>query len=230
MVRRLCIIPARSGSKGYPDKNRAKLFDKSLIVIAVEKASSLFDQVIFSSDSFEYLEEISNLNLSNVICSLRPHDLASDVATLDDVTSYYCKQYRKHFSQIWLLLPTFPILSKDDIQKHQILLDEGKFEAVIALSEIKPSPYFGLEFDSENKLLDWHPSSPRLLKNPLVKETLKKVYTPTGLYGMKMSSFENKGSFFRGNVSGLILSHSHAIDIQSSYDLKYAQIILEEVD
>ena len=169
-MKRLCIIPARAGSKGYPDKNRVKLSGKSLITMAVEKAAPLFDKIIFSSDSYEYLDEISNLDIENVLCSNRPHDLASDTATLDDVAIHYFLQYKKHFSQIWMLLPTFPLIERGDIEDAQKILDQEEFSSVVGITRMEYSPYLALAFDEENnKLVDWHDSKPRQNRKSLNK-------------------------------------------------------------
>ncbi len=53
----LCIIPARSGSKGIKNKNLKKIKkNKTLIELAydVAKKSKLFDKIIVSTDSNYY--------------------------------------------------------------------------------------------------------------------------------------------------------------------------------
>jgi CMP-N,N'-diacetyllegionaminic acid synthase len=53
----LCIIPARSGSKGIKNKNLQKIKKKkSLIELAfdIAKKSELFDKIIVSTDSKYY--------------------------------------------------------------------------------------------------------------------------------------------------------------------------------
>ena len=55
MRKKIAIIPARSGSKGLPNKNILMLFDKPLIAYTIEAAikSELFEKVIVSTDSCE---------------------------------------------------------------------------------------------------------------------------------------------------------------------------------
>ena len=45
MVKILCLIPARSGSKGIPDKNIKMMVDKPLLAWSIEQAkqSKYFD-------------------------------------------------------------------------------------------------------------------------------------------------------------------------------------------
>ena len=57
-MRKIAFIPARSGSRRFPNKNITHLGGKPLIVWTVEALvkSNCFDRIIFSSDSIEYYE------------------------------------------------------------------------------------------------------------------------------------------------------------------------------
>lgn len=227
-MRRLCIIPARAGSKGFPDKNRAKLSGKSLITLAVEKAAPLFEQVIFSSDSLEYLDEIEELDIENVRCATRPHQLATDGAVLDDVVLHYFKQYKKHFLQVWLVLPTFPLLSQDDIKGAQELLDRNEANGVVGITKYRYSPYMGIRLEENGRIVDWHSTQPRTGPSKTNPEDYKTVYKPAGLYGMWMQPFETYRDFHKGNIAGHIIPTERAVDIQTTYDLKLAEALLRE--
>ena len=54
----LCIIPARSGSKGIKDKNILKLNNKELIIHSIKFAKKLkfVKHIILSTDSQNYLD------------------------------------------------------------------------------------------------------------------------------------------------------------------------------
>lgn len=225
-MRRLCIIPARAGSKGFPSKNLAKLAGKSLIVHAVERAAIHFDKVIFSSDSVEYLEIIERLELENVICASRPQDLATDTATLNDVAVHYFKQYKKHFQQIWLHLPTCPLLDTKDFEDVANILDHTECDGVVTVTQLDYSPYFAMQFDENERLIDWHESKPRQDNRPLDPSHYKQVYRPNGAYyAMWMKSFEGKRSFFKGNIQGHIMPRIRSVDIQTVNDLKTSEAL-----
>ena len=55
-MRKIAFIPARSGSKRFPNKNIFPLCGKPLLVWTIESfiKSNCFDEIIFSSDSDEY--------------------------------------------------------------------------------------------------------------------------------------------------------------------------------
>ena len=52
----LAIIPARSGSKGFRNKNIQKINNKTLIEIAydVAKKTKIFTDILISTDSYQY--------------------------------------------------------------------------------------------------------------------------------------------------------------------------------
>ena len=56
----VCIIPARSGSKGIKNKNIKNFKKKPLIFYTIDFAKKLnfVDKIIFSTDSKKYLNQI----------------------------------------------------------------------------------------------------------------------------------------------------------------------------
>ncbi|BDW77800.1 hypothetical protein BFINE_35950 [Bacteroides finegoldii DSM 17565] len=57
-MKRIAIIPARSGSKGLKDKNIIELCGKPLMAYSIEAAlgTGLFEHVIVSTDSEHYAD------------------------------------------------------------------------------------------------------------------------------------------------------------------------------
>ncbi len=76
----LAIIPARSGSKGVPNKNVRQLGGYPLIAwsIAACKKSHLIDRIIVSTDSEEYATIASSYGAETII---RPAEISGDTAT-----------------------------------------------------------------------------------------------------------------------------------------------------
>ena len=56
-MKKIVVIPARSGSKGIPNKNIMKFASRSLVSYALDSAceSKLVDEIILTSDSEEIL-------------------------------------------------------------------------------------------------------------------------------------------------------------------------------
>ena len=74
----LCVICARQGSKGVPNKNIKEILGKPLIAFSIEQAleSNLFDKIVVSTDSAE-IREIANKYGAKCWFS-RPAELSRD--------------------------------------------------------------------------------------------------------------------------------------------------------
>ena len=116
----LCIIPARSGSKGVKNKNIRKIKGKTLIEHAYNTAlkSKIFNKIILSTDSKKYL----NLLKKKIDTPfLRPKKISKDNTTDIEVLFYelkiYEKYYRNKFDYVCLLQPTSPLRTIEYLKK-----------------------------------------------------------------------------------------------------------------
>ena len=91
----LCLIPARSGSKGLKNKNIREINGKSLIEITYSFAKNLriFNHIVVSTDSKKYLKKIRDKKFLSPF--LRPKKLARDNTTDLDLMIYELKRYEK---------------------------------------------------------------------------------------------------------------------------------------
>ena len=105
-MKRIAIIPARSGSKGLKDKNIIELCGKPLISYSIEAAlkTNLFNKVIVSTDS-ELYAEISRQCGADIL--MRGENLSDDKATtymvLEDIIKHRVIETYDYFV---LLQPT----------------------------------------------------------------------------------------------------------------------------
>ena len=97
---KLCIIPARGGSKRIPKKNIKIFCDKPIIEWSINAAlrSKCFDKVIVSTDS----EEISLISkrLGAEVPFLRPNNLSDDKTTTVPVISHAIKFVNENFRKV----------------------------------------------------------------------------------------------------------------------------------
>ena len=103
----VAIIPARSGSKGFVNKNIASIKGISLMERAIKKAldSKIIDYVYISTDSNEY-EDIA-IKSGALSLSLRPSNLSLDSTTTQEVIINFLENDKvKNVTHIVLLQPT----------------------------------------------------------------------------------------------------------------------------
>tara|TARA_B110000977_G_scaffold201676_1_gene297708 strand:+ start:17727 stop:18425 length:699 start_codon:yes stop_codon:yes gene_type:complete len=114
MKKILALIPARSGSKGIPNKN-IKLFNgRPLIEWTIKLAlkSKLIDKVVVSSDSLKILNISKKLGAEVI---LRPKNISGDKATTESAINHCIKYFKNDYEAIILLSPTSPLRKKNDI-------------------------------------------------------------------------------------------------------------------
>ena len=109
MSKILVIIPARSGSKGLPNKNILILNNQPLIYYTINEARKVFnDNIIRVSTDCKKIKNICEKSGLKV-GSLRPSNLAQDNSSTYDLIMYEVKNYEKNFGEldiVVLLQPT----------------------------------------------------------------------------------------------------------------------------
>ena len=97
---KLCVIPARGGSKRIPKKNIRHFLGKPLIEYSIEIAleSNLFDRVIVSTDD----NEIANIAMDSgvEVPFLRPKELSDDFVTTNDVIKHAIQWFQNQGTTI----------------------------------------------------------------------------------------------------------------------------------
>lgn len=140
----LAVVPARSGSKGIPDKNMQPIAGASLIAWAARCLAELdwLDASVISTDSPAYAREAEAHGLRAPF--LRPDELASDTAgAVDTITHALLESERLDgvsYDIVLIIEPTSPLRMPSDIERCTDLLIEREVGSVIAVS-VLPSKY-----------------------------------------------------------------------------------------
>lgn len=212
---KVAIIPARSGSKGLPNKNILMLVNKPLIAYTIEAAlnSGVFDRVIVSTDSYEY-KYIAETCGAEVF--MRDDKLASDSATsymvIEDVLNKI-----KSVQYFALLQPTSPFRTALHIKSAAALYESSGHDFLVSMVQsdkssclIKP-----LTEDLTLKHFDMDFSSYRRQD--------KKEYSPNGaIFMAEPGAYLRKKHFFGGDSVAFIMSKEDSLDIDDQYDFEVA--------
>lgn len=232
MNKGLCIIPARGGSKRLPGKNIALLNDKPLICHTIDAANGLFKKIIVTSDSQDMLDMAKKYsNHESIEFSLRPKYLSTDNSKVLQTVEYYFDDSNQFdtmfsFNSIWLLLPTCPLRTKEDIltAKEYLTLD---IDSVVSVTDYEFPPTLSLKEENGflvevNKQKPFQTGHTRSQDHP-------KLLRPNGaLYASNWSSFGKNRNFFKGNVRPYYMPRERSVDIDHKIDLKYAELLLRE--
>ncbi len=212
----LVIIPARSGSKGIPQKNIKFLHAKPLIYYAIKNANSIENADIFvSTDSIDIAHIAETLNCNY----LMRHKHSDDMATIDDVAVYELKNLfkkGKQFDVVITLQPTSPLLQKETLQNAlKYFLEKNLTSLVSAV---------------EKRHLSWKKSTngfEKLYKNRVNRQELEAIYEENGAFVIcKAEYLLQNDTRISKDVELYPISENESVDIDTKDDWVLAENIL----
>jgi CMP-N,N'-diacetyllegionaminic acid synthase len=139
------IIPARSGSKGLPDKNIRNLNGKPLIAYSIEFAKSIGVDKIFCSTDSEIYKNIA-IKYGAEVPFLRSEFASADTAMEQHILEDLYQKFKVHNIEqpdiiVWLR-PTFVFRSLKDVKKCiEILLKNPEITAARTVCETEGRLY-----------------------------------------------------------------------------------------
>lgn len=122
---RLCVIPARSGSKRIPRKNIKEFCGKPMIAWSIEAAisSDCFDRIIVSTDDDEIADVAKTYGAD--VPFMRPAVLADDYAGTTPVIAHAIQWHIEHDEKpdhVCCVYATAPFIQPEDINRGLNLL------------------------------------------------------------------------------------------------------------
>ncbi len=223
----LAIIPARSGSKGLPDKNIKELCGKPLIAYSIEAAlnSGCFDTVMVSTDSEKYAE-IAKMYGAEVPF-LRSKETASDTASSWDTVKEVLENYKKlnrEFDRFMLLQPTSPLRTAEDITKAFSVFEERKANAVVSVCETDHSPLICGNLPEDL-------SMQMFFKDDVFKKRRQDIPTYYRINGagylLSTDFFLKNGMSYSDRCFAHIMDTSHSVDIDTELDFRVCTAIMD---
>jgi CMP-N,N'-diacetyllegionaminic acid synthase len=231
-MRNIAIIPARSGSKGLPDKNIRLANGKPLLAYTIEAAleSGCFDTVHVSTDSERYAEIAEAFGAD--VPFLRSADLATDTASTWDAVREVLARYAelgKKFDTMMLMQPTTPLRTGEDVKAAYTLLQEKQAKSVIAVCEVDHSPLWcdtipdsGSMKGFGRKDLAW-----------VNRQELRPYYRVNGaiyLLSVDGISIPPDDDIYEDNCYVLFMDRKKSIDIDCEDDLALVEFLLARRD
>ncbi len=220
--KKIAIIPARSGSKGLPNKNILMLLGKPLIAYTIEAAikSDLFEKVIVSTDSVEY-KEISEKYGAEVI--LRDKELASDTATsfmvIEDILN---KTGEIKYEYFVLLQPTSPFRNENHIKEAVRSFEESfskvNFLVSMCKSDKNSDMIKPIESDNTLKFYDLDYSNYR-------RQNSCEYYPNGAIFIGKNREYQEQKHFFGSKSLAYLMNKRDSLDIDDKLDFEFAILL-----
>jgi CMP-N-acetylneuraminic acid synthetase len=228
-MRIYAFVPARSGSKGLPDKNILPIDGHPLMAYSVAFGKALdIDRVIVSTDSQKYAEIAGSYGAD---CPyLRGAQASSDTAMEEDILRDMSENLPAHgmeMPDLWIRLkPTNPFRSLQSVhQAIRVLTEKPDVDSVRIVSETEARIATINKDGWLEPVLDiWD-----LDKRSVMRRTeFPKAYSPYNLDVLRHKNWETRGSAYMGRRIYPIVEHSiTGLDVNDQDDFEIIRAIIE---
>ncbi len=224
----ICIIAARGGSKGVPNKNIRKLGNIPLIAHSIKNAIStnFFSSVIVSTDSIK-IAEISK-KYGAEIPFLRPKKLATDNVSMTDVLLHTITKLHKlnyEFDTIVNRDCTVPFIDKKDIQGAIRAYYSKSCNLVCGVYKQHHNPYFNMMEIIKENYIDF---SKKLQIQISRRQNAPIVYQLNGLFVLNVENFLKTKKFYSTKTVPYEISPEHGFMIDTEFEFQIAEMIAEK--
>ena len=223
----LGIIPARSGSKGIPEKNIRPLCGSPLLghSIVEAKKSKYLDRLIVSTDSEQYAKIARQYGAE--VPFLRPAVLASDKSLIVDtiINLLDTLKLREGYvpNYIVLLQTTSPLRTVRDIDESIKIMLRDKCDAVMSMCS------------TENLLYTIQSGRLKLLYNKdWLRKTNRQSVPPTfkingpAVLVVKVASIYKYHSLIGGKIAPYVMEKRRSVDLDAEEDFRLAELLYKK--
>ncbi len=228
----LAVIPARSGSKGIPEKNIKLLGKFPLIAYSIKTAlkSKLLDKIIVSTDS-EKIAKIA-LQYGAEVPFLRPKELAMDTTPTLPVLEHalhFFLQKNETYDAICLLQPTSPFRTVDFLNQAINKFIELKPDSLVSVREVPHefNPHWIFEPD-KNNFLKISTGDEKII--PRRQDLPKAYYRDGSIYIINTNTILKKNNLLGNRIAYIETPENIPyVNLDTPEDWKIAEKIIKNV-
>jgi CMP-N,N'-diacetyllegionaminic acid synthase len=223
----ICLICARGGSKGVPNKNIRIISKKPLIAHTITSAinSKLFSHVVVSTEN-KNIAQISK-KYGAEVPFIRPKNLALDTTPVGDVFIHAIKKLYSLGYEFEIFVNrdcTVPFIKNTDIKKTIDLLKNKKCDAVYGVYRQHLNPYFNMMEKNKEGYLRL---SKKLKKRPKSRQKAPIVFQLNGLFTFDAKKFLNQGDSIMANALPHEISPESGLMIDTEIEFKMAEVLFK---
>ena len=222
----LCIIPARSGSKGIKNKNIIDVNGFPMLVWSIKQAKaskySKFMKIVLSTDSEEYRK--IGIEYGAEVPFLRPKEISGDQSTdqefIEHAVNYFENDYVPDI--ILQLRPTYPTRKVEIIDEclDIFLKVRNEYDSLRTVVPFEKSPYKMYRIDNYNlKPLFKEVNN---IKEPYnqCRQVLPQTYLHNGYIDILNSDIIKNGTISGENIYPFVMNKEEIHDIDTIEDLE----------
>jgi CMP-N-acetylneuraminic acid synthetase len=207
-----------------PGKNSRLLGGIPLVAHSILSAlaSQVFDGVHVSTEDAE-IARIASAYGATVIP--RPAELAQDDTPMAPVVEHAlrwrCEQGARP-RHIFMLQPTSPLRSAEDIRLAASILESDDCDAVMGVFEADDPPQWALRADRHGMLRPTAGLDEYLAR----RQDLPVAYIDGPMYAIHADAFLAVGRFLTERTRFFVVPHERAVDIDTEIDFQFAEFLL----
>lgn len=219
---KLCIIPARGGSKRIPRKNIKDFLGKPIIAYSIEAAleSKLFDKVIVSTDDEEIVETAKKYGAGAPF--MRPDELADDHTATIPVVKHaieWLDAQGESPSEVCCLYATAPFVQENTIRKAYEQMKQEQADYCFTATSFSFPVQRAIKVTADNRVKMLDPK-----KFETRSQDLEEVFHDAGqLYWGKAEAFKQEKLLFSKDSTPYILPRYLVQDIDTQDDWTRAE-------
>lgn len=223
----LCLILARAGSKGLPNKNALPIAGKPMLAWTIEHAlqSEGIGRVVLTTDGESLAQIARDCGIEVVV---RPDELANDTATVDSAARHALAEIDDDREHVVLLYGNVPIRPADLSDRALAMLGETGADSVQSVCPVgKMHPYWMKTVDTATGTLGMYVEN-----NIYRRQELPPVYMlDGGVIAVTRQSLntvvEGEPHAFLGNDRRAVVTQpGDVVDIDVAADFKVAEAAL----
>ena len=226
---RLCVIPARGGSKRIPRKNIKSFCGQAMIGYSIKAAlaSQCFDQVIVSTDDTEIAEVAKSFGA--IIPFMRPDELANDYESTVPVIKHALEWFDvqgQSPSEVCCLYATAPFVRADIISKAYEQMQFTQSDYCFTATSFAFPIQRAIKVTAENRIEMLYPKHLETRS-----QDLEEFYHDAGqFYWGKAEAFKQQKPLFSKKATPYILPRYLVQDIDTPEDWKRAELMYQTLN
>lgn len=212
----ICIIPARGGSKGIPNKNTKPMLGRPLISYCIQAAkdSGIFDKIIVTTDS-EKIKAAVDIDVID-----RPSELAQDDSLVQDAVAHALTE---RYDYVLLLEPTSPLVTGSDIYRAAKNLIDNNADMIISVCKASPDVATIGRLGKDLSMKNFLPKEVRICPR---QQRPEYHYLNSAIYMGKWEIFKEKKDYYEQNVIAYVMDNG--IHIDDMGDWRLAEYLLSK--
>jgi N-acylneuraminate cytidylyltransferase len=223
---RLCVIPARGGSKRIPRKNIKDFFGQPMIAYSIKAAlkSECFDQVIVSTDDAEIAEVAKSFGAS--VPFVRPDELANDYASTVSVVKHAIEWFDDQGQsplEVCCLYATAPFVRAGTIKRAYEQMQSTQADYCFTATSFAFPIQRAIKITAESRIEMFYPEHLETRS-----QDLEESYHDAGqFYWGKAESFKQQKPLFSKSATPYILPRHLVQDVDTLEDWKRAELMCQ---